>query len=369
VDDFDRVIRKIPSDHPPGYQVFLYFWIHYIGDSEYLLRFPFAMTGIFSIFAMFLLGKKLFSHKEGIIAAALTAVLWTPLYYSQEARSNIMVLLFSVLSTYWLVDVYKSLRRGKKPPYTAVFGYILSAALLSYLHYFGLFFVLLQAAFMGLMFLFNLKAWFPVLMIYGSIMVLYIPWLERGTTALLTAGPGWLKPPNIENVFEYFQFLFNNSLWLTLIVFIFLLFLIAKGIVLVWRQPSRLKVLVFSADGLLFIWLFVPIGIVYLKSLFSTPAFTYRSLIILLPAAYLLLARSITLLPYERIARPLVTFLLICLFSYQLFWLEDYYNRPTKEQFREAVAFVNQNESEYPDAFTMSFTWDPIYLAKLRILN
>lgn len=362
VDELDQVIKRVPRDHPPGFQVFLYYWIHNIGDSAYLLRLPSAIAGIFAVFAIYLLGKKLYAKNVGLIAALMMALFWTPLYYSQEARANSMVLLFTILSTYWLLDIGQALKRKNKLPLTAVVSYIISAALLSYLHYFGLFFVLLQAGLMGVLFIFRRDAWVKLILIYGAILLLYLPWLFRGVRALLTSGPGWLQSPDLSDIYEYFQFLFNNSPRLTVLVFILWAFLFLKGAIIVWRQPSRLKKTLYSADGLLLVWLFVPIVIVFIKSLVSTPAFTHRSLIILLPAAYLLLARALTLLPYGRVTTPVVTILLIGLFTYQLFWAQDYYNKPTKEQFREAVAFVNEKEAAYPHAYTMSFTWDKIYL-------
>lgn len=362
VDNLDLVMKRIPGDHPPGYQIFLYFWIHTVGDSECLLRLPFAVAGIFTIGAIYLLGKKLYSRKVGIMTASMTAVFWTPLYYSQEARANIMVLLFTILSTYWLLDIGSALKYEKKIPGTAVVGYVITAALLSYLHYFGLFFVLLQAGFMGLLFLFRRDAWPKLILIYSLVLLLYLPWLFRGITALLTVGPGWLPPPTLAKIFDFFEFLFNKSHKLTWLVFCLWGFCLVKGVWLLWRRPSRWKKQFSSADGLLLIWLVTPVIIVFVKSLISAPAFLDRSLIICLPAAYLLLARAITLLPYSRFTTPVVTVLVIGLFSYQLFWRADYYTKPIKEQFREAVAFVNAHEAEYPDSFIMSFTKDPIYL-------
>lgn len=363
VDDLSLVLEKnIPRDHPPGFQVFLYFWIHQVGDSEYLLRLPFAIAGILAIAAIYFLGRKLYANNVGIIAALLTAVFWTPLYYSQEARAYSMVFLFTVLSVYWLLAIHGALKREERLPVTAVVGYIISASLLCYLHYFGLFFVLLQAALLGMLFLSRRAAWPQLLFIYGIICLLYLPWASRGVNALLTAGPSWANPPKLKHLFGYFQFLFNQSYWLTLLVFALWGFLIVKALWILWRQPGRFRKLAFSADGLLVIWLFVPLGIVFVKSLVSAPAFVNRSLIICLPAAYLLLARALTSLPYGRVITPAATILLIGLFSFQLFWLEDYYNRPVKEQFRESVAFVIDHEDAYPGAFIMSFTWDKIYL-------
>ncbi|HSR17848.1 MAG TPA: glycosyltransferase family 39 protein [Ignavibacteriaceae bacterium] len=84
--------------NPPGYQILLFYIIKYLGDSEFWLRFPSALAGILSIYLIYLLGLKLLSIKEGLLAAALTAIFWCPIYYSQEARAYSLLFLFSIIS-------------------------------------------------------------------------------------------------------------------------------------------------------------------------------------------------------------------------------------------------------------------------------
>lgn len=88
---------------PPLYHILLYFVIKHFGDSEVALRIPSAVSGVLSIIVIFFLGRHLYSEKEGLMAAGLTALLWCPVYYSQEARVYSLLLLFTLLSTYlWI---------------------------------------------------------------------------------------------------------------------------------------------------------------------------------------------------------------------------------------------------------------------------
>jgi len=362
VDTLSQIFPELPPEHPPGFQIFLYFWTHFVGDSETLLRLPSVIAGTLTIYAMFLLGRKLYSEKEGLIAASLTAVLWTPLYYSQEARANIMLLLVAVLSTYWLLDIGQALKTGGKLVVTAVIGYVVTAALASYLHYFGLFFIGLQAAFIGLYFVPKFNTWPKLILIYSLILLAYSPWLIQAITALTTGGPAWIQPPKSDAFIKFLRFLFNNSKELTNLVLSLWVFL---GITIFWRikqKPLQVRHILFSADGLLIIWFLVPFVLIYVKSIISSPVLNNRNLIILLPAAYLLLARAITQLPFRRLMTPLMTILILGLFAQQLFFEKKYYQKPTKEQFREAVAFVDQHQNKYPDNQVVGWAWFKAYL-------
>ncbi len=84
----------VPDVHPPGFQLLIYIIMKNFGDSEFILRLPSAIAGILSIYVIFLLGKLIFSIREGLYSAVFLAISWCPLYYSQEARSYSLLLLF-----------------------------------------------------------------------------------------------------------------------------------------------------------------------------------------------------------------------------------------------------------------------------------
>ena len=141
-DTISRVVRD--GTQPPLYFLILHFTQWIFGDSEWALRLPSAVAGWLCIPAIYLLGKRLYSEREGLIAALLVAVLWAPVYYSQEARPLSMLILLSILASYFWWDVMLGLRyRGELPRREAAL-YIVSAVLCAYLHYFGLLLVMLQ---------------------------------------------------------------------------------------------------------------------------------------------------------------------------------------------------------------------------------
>ena len=113
-DTISEVVRD--GTQPPLYFLILHFagWI--FGDSEWALRLPSAVAGWLCIPAIYLLGKKLYSEREGIMAALFVAVLWAPVYYGQEARPYAMLILLSILTSYFWWDLMLGLRyRGELP--------------------------------------------------------------------------------------------------------------------------------------------------------------------------------------------------------------------------------------------------------------
>jgi hypothetical protein len=75
-------------------------------------------------------------------------------------------------------------------------------------------------------------------------------------------------------------------------------------------------------------------------SVLLTPVTQNRNLIILLPPAYLLFARSITQLTLSTKKQMIISFLIIGIFLCDLIFIKDYYSRPTKQQYREAVKYI-----------------------------
>ena len=80
-DNLKSVINEtIKDDLPPGYYIFQYYIQKYFGDSEIVLRIPSVFGGLLCIIAIFILGSRLYSEKECLIAAALMSITWCPIY-------------------------------------------------------------------------------------------------------------------------------------------------------------------------------------------------------------------------------------------------------------------------------------------------
>ncbi|HEX6384538.1 MAG TPA: glycosyltransferase family 39 protein [Anaerolineae bacterium] len=360
------VIRRgvLPDVHPPGYQVLLYFVEQFAGDSEAVLRLPSAFSGILTVYATFCLGRRLYSNKEGLIAAALAAVLWTPIYYSQEARPYSLLLLSSVVTTYLWLGIVKRLAREESPfPFETV-GYVIASAVAAYLHYYGLFLVVLQGTGALLFLGRQRRSFLPLGFIYTLIGLAYLPWLPA-LWQDLTQDSTWITLPQ-ENAFvAYLEFLFNQSRELLLLVVTLYATLLFRNLHALKRRCDRaeaFKRMLLSPTMFLVLWLSVPFLLVYIKSVISVPVLTNRNLIISLPAAYLLLARAITRLPLPAPGQSFVSLALLFTFLTNLLFTMHYYTAPHKAQFREAVQQIIVRDPSYQRSVIIGYAWNKAYL-------
>jgi len=332
--------------HPPAYLVLLYFLGKYVRPTESTLRFPSVVAGVLSILMMYLMGRRLYTDREGLLAAAFMAVLWCPIYFSQEARPYALLILVSLLTTYFWLPFLPALNLGLKPTAGSVVGYLLSAIACIYLHYFGLWLV----GFQGLAALLLSWRWhrlrLPLLLTYGLIAVSFLPWLPMMWVQLHQQVTDPLKPPEFSIFTDFARLLFNGlrrGIAVVLLLYLLPVMYVVYPAIRA-RDLSRLKGELSPSGILLLGWLVVPFGSAFLESRLFLPILQFRYLLVCLPPAYLLLARSITRLPLRPWYQALIAGGLVGLFLFGLFVNLNYYGRTTKEQFREAVAYVMKND-------------------------
>ena len=350
-DALSQVIQGVRSDiHPPLYFLILHFTQWIFGDSEWALRLPSAIAGWLCIPAIYLLGRRLYSEREGIIAALLIAVLWAPIYFSQEARSYSMLILLSILTSYFWWDVMQSLRYRRELPKREAIWYVICAVLCAYLHYFGLLLVALQGVALAALAHGTLR---KVVLLYVPVAIAYLLWLPSMIFQFQYSKQrgDWIGEPTLSVLPDYFQFLFGRSGLLSLAAWTLLSFLLIRG----WDdlRPRR-KGSGIPPGALLAAWALGPFVVAYAVSQSSVQLLTEKNLLISLPAVYLLLARSITRAFSGKAAAVFqgtvaVGLAAACL-AYLLFSM-DYYTDPTKEQVRQAASYVVNHEG--PDTLVV----------------
>ncbi len=77
--------------------------IRIFGESAWAIRLPAVLFGIASIWALFLLGRYLIGETQALFSCALMTVSYHHVWFSQNARGYMGLLLFSILATWlWL---------------------------------------------------------------------------------------------------------------------------------------------------------------------------------------------------------------------------------------------------------------------------
>jgi mannosyltransferase len=125
---------------PPLYFVVIWAWGHLFGTGEVALRSVSAIAGVAMVPIAYVAGRELVSRWAGVVAAALVTVNPFLIWYSQEARSYMLLAALTGLSFMWFV------RARRDPSRRSVLWWAVTSALALMTHFFAGFAVLPEAA-------------------------------------------------------------------------------------------------------------------------------------------------------------------------------------------------------------------------------
>jgi 4-amino-4-deoxy-L-arabinose transferase-like glycosyltransferase len=126
-------VTQILTSFPDQNQHMLYSLLAHLslgifGEQAWALRVPSVLLGIGSIWALFLVGRRLIGEKEALLACALMTVSYHHIWFSQNARGYMGLLFFTNLATWlWL----EAMDRGTWGVWV---GYAVSIALGMWIH-------------------------------------------------------------------------------------------------------------------------------------------------------------------------------------------------------------------------------------------
>jgi len=209
--NFSDLIQQgvIPDTHPAGIQVFLYYWVKLLGDAAWVVKFPFTIFGLLSVWLVYLIGSRWFNETTGLLSAAFFATIQYTVLYSQVARPYSSGLFFSLLMVYYWSNLMQS---PDKNFLRNSLVFVISASLCTYNHYFSLLFAFI----VGISGLFLIRKQYRIrYMVSGvCIALLYIPHLKIFLHQLQVGGVGgWLAEPQWDFFFRYPAYIFNFSLF------------------------------------------------------------------------------------------------------------------------------------------------------------
>lgn len=339
----------------------LYFWLVNIifkifGYTALVVRLFSAMIGILGIFSVYVLGRELYSKKVGLIAAALLAINYFHIYYSQEARLYSMLFLFTTVSFIYLI------RFIKKPTYKTAVFYGITAALMIYSHFFAVFTLLAQCLILLYYIVYpyavTRKQFFIFSLVSGLVaIVLYLPTYKLiiKTTEIQKM---WIEMPSLDVFTQFFKDFFGQSeivvffVVLLLLLFFFRLFNVEKKETNV-IDPTEDKMVFTSL--LLFSWIFVTLLLPLIKTYTSIPMLINRYFINILPALIILIAVGSSFVKNKTIRYGILS--LIAIFSLtDIIIVKKYYTQVNKTQFREVSQFIIDNNKNN-DPVNTSIPW------------
>ena len=209
---FNELIQKgvMPDAHPALIQVFLYYYALLFGTEEWLIKLPFILAGIGSVYIIYDIGKRWFSETAGLLTATILGCAQYFVFYSVIARPYISGLFLSLLVLkIWLEIIFNDSAKTKHYFYFALF-----ATLSALNHHFSMMFAAL-CGLTGLFFLTKTNAK-NYLLFCGLAVLLYSPHFPILLNQLNTGGigvssGGWLNPPENNFILNFVFYLFHYS--------------------------------------------------------------------------------------------------------------------------------------------------------------
>lgn len=126
---FARILTSFPDQNQHMlFSLLAHTSVLSFGEHAWAVRLPSVLLGVGSIWALFLLGRRLLGETEALLACALMAVSYHHIWFSQNARGYMGLLFFTNLSTWlWL----KAMDRDSWPKWL---GYSAAVALGMWIH-------------------------------------------------------------------------------------------------------------------------------------------------------------------------------------------------------------------------------------------
>jgi len=326
---------------PPLYYLCLHFWLR-LGSSELVVRALSALIGVGSILAAYALAKLLFDQATALVSALLLAVSPLHLWYSQEARMYILVAALGLCSACFMLLTVRNGTRGQWATY------VISTALLMNTHYFAIFLVPFQNAYVLYLLVRRrigwafARRWLLSQVLVGLLSVVGLAGIfSSESTYWWGLLDTWHGAPGIAELLNlWFSFSLGTTArgpliyWSGLLVF---------GICLAssWLVLRQGRVSLAVDDGLVFTTLFliVPLGTVFLLSQFQS-FWVLRYIFPFLPPYCILIARGLTRMP-SRIVQTVVLTAIVLL---SLWPIANTYRYEQKENWRAAVDYIHAQE-------------------------
>jgi len=134
-----QIYKNINFVKPPAFYFMLHFWKK-LGDSETAMRLFSVLFSVLSIPLVFLIGKRVFNEKTGLLSALFVAVSASYIFVSQELK------VFSLLSFLFLLSAYSVVRaiQDKDNRFWFLFSFVTLLALFT--NYISIYFVIILNA-------------------------------------------------------------------------------------------------------------------------------------------------------------------------------------------------------------------------------
>lgn len=338
---FSELVEKgiKPDGHPAGVQVFLFYWIKLSGYREWLVKLPFLLMGVASVYLIYLISIKWYNETVGIIAASFMATMQYTVMYSQIARPYASGLFFTLLMVFsWSRLILNPERKFLRN----LVLFTVFASVCTYNHHFSMLF----AAVVGLSGIFLVKREYLARYLISGLIILifYLPHLGILAAQLRTGGvEGWLSKPDAHFLPHYLYYLFNFSfplLWLFIMIAATGIFM--KGTPV---KSYRSGLILFS------LWFLIPLLAGYIYSIYVSAVLQYSVLIFSFP--YLLLALTGHIGKQKPLVNLGLATVILIVGSGSLIFQRQHYTLFYNSPFEKILTDGSETKDKYPNTLSI----------------
>jgi mannosyltransferase len=308
------------------YYLFLRAWLPF-GSSEPYIRTLSALFGIATIPAVFVLARRMFDARVGLIASLLLAVNAYAIRYSQEARSYSLYPFLCVLSTiYFLKYLQQSTRTNR-------IAYVVLSVLTVYAHFFAGLLIIAQYISVRLLDPKTIpsdikKTWKHIAFSVAPLLIF-----------VATTGVGvlrWVPRPRLSDLRTCFLFLTGNGGTVLMLLYAAAVAgAMANSLRRGLRRPFYFETWRYA---FLFVWLAFPILFVFLISQLK-PLFVTRYFVFTIPALVILAAAGLARIrPRSVVGALLLVFAFLSFRGDGAFYQKDF--DISRDDWRAASRYV-----------------------------
>lgn len=285
---YGSLLRIVAEDvHVPLYHVLLRTWRLVFGPDIQTARLLSLLFLLAAVPVFYLVARKVLSTPWALFALVVFSCSPFLQWYGNEARMYSMLVLVTLVSQYFFLDVVTTGRRA------AWIGYAASAVVGVYTHYFFAFVLAAQGIYVLLMWRqLPRTAIARMAGVAAVVGAAYLPWFLyfRANGSASETRPNLPEPSSIDfsNVYSQFLFGFQSDTINTVLVSTWPLLVLGA------LASVRVGVRLDRATAYLVVAAFVPVLLAFVVSHLVTPFFLSRYMIAALPALLLIVVRFVS---------------------------------------------------------------------------
>lgn len=171
--DFLDIIQFLKGgNNPPGFEIFLHFWMKIAGQSVFWLRFPSAVFWGGTSVVLYFIGKEVFNRQVGVVGALTFILSSFTIQFAHQVRAYA---LFGFLATLSLLFLIRFLKSEKKSWLIAL---AVVNVLAAYVHFLAFIPIAAQFVVVAVYAKTDRTKWLPFLLSIASTLLLYLPMIS-----------------------------------------------------------------------------------------------------------------------------------------------------------------------------------------------